>query len=108
MLKDWEHMVAEEEQLVLETIEIEGTEEDEGELPEAVPLDEVVMEPLSTRSWEGADADSKKSSRHSDADPTQLYLVEIGASPLLTAAEEVHYARFPRKGNSSARNHMVR
>lgn len=49
-----------------------------------------------------------KKSKKSDADPTQLYLVEIGASPLLTAEEEVHYARLARKGNEEARNHMVR
>lgn len=46
--------------------------------------------------------------RKRDIDPTQLYLIEIGASPLLSAAEEVHYARLARQGNEQARNHMVR
>jgi RNA polymerase nonessential primary-like sigma factor len=108
MLKDWEQMIAEEEEIVLETIEIEVTDEEEIELPDALPLDEAVTEPLLAQAWGAPDAEVKKSSRHNDADPTQLYLVEIGASPLLTAAEEVHYARLSRKGNASARNHMVR
>jgi RNA polymerase nonessential primary-like sigma factor len=42
-----------------------------------------------------------------EIDPTQLYLVEIGRSPLLSAKEEVHYARLARSGDQSARNHMI-
>lgn len=51
---------------------------------------------------------TKTKTRKSDIDPTQLYLIEIGSSPLLTAEEEVHYARLARKGDDKARNHMVR
>ena len=47
-------------------------------------------------------------SRRKESDPTQLYLLEIGASPLLTAEEEVFYARKARKGDEEARNHMVK
>ncbi len=47
-------------------------------------------------------------SKRREVDPTQLYLVEIGASPLLTAEEEIKYARLARKGDSHARNHMVK
>ena len=39
-------------------------------------------------------------SKKKESDPTQLYLLEIGASPLLTAEEEVFYARKARKGSS--------
>ena len=47
-------------------------------------------------------------SRSSEAhDPTRLYLSEIGASPLLTAAEEVHYSRLAQKGDEAARKHMI-
>lgn len=42
-----------------------------------------------------------------DADATQIYLREIGNSPLLTAQEEVHYATLSRKGDLKARNHMI-
>jgi len=40
-------------------------------------------------------------------DPTRLYLNEIGISPLLTAQEEVHYARLARSGDHSARQRMI-
>ncbi len=40
-------------------------------------------------------------------DATQLYLNEIGYSPLLTADEEKHYARLARKGNEDGRRRMI-
>jgi RNA polymerase nonessential primary-like sigma factor len=40
-------------------------------------------------------------------DPTRLYLNEIGASPLLTAAEEVKYSRLAQAGSEAARKHMI-
>ena len=40
-------------------------------------------------------------------DPTRLYLNEIGISPLLTAEEEVHFARRARGGDHSARQRMI-
>ncbi|MBT6206754.1 MAG: RNA polymerase sigma factor RpoS [Francisellaceae bacterium] len=45
--------------------------------------------------------------KRKESDPTQLYLLEIGASPLLSAEEEVFYSRKARKGDEEARNHMV-
>lgn len=51
---------------------------------------------------------SSQKTRKRDIDPTQLYLIEIGASPLLSAQEEVHYARLARQGDEKSRNHMVR
>lgn len=41
------------------------------------------------------------------ADATQIYLSEIGFSPLLTADEEVHYARLALKGDAKARKKMI-
>lgn len=41
------------------------------------------------------------------ADATRLYLKEIGFSSLLTAEQEVHYARLARKGDQKARKHMI-
>jgi len=40
-------------------------------------------------------------------DATQLYLSEIGFSPLLSAAEEVHYAKLALKGDVAARKKMI-
>lgn len=40
-------------------------------------------------------------------DATQIYLGEIGFSPLLNAEEEVHYARLALKGNAAARKKMI-
>ncbi len=40
-------------------------------------------------------------------DATQLYLGEIGFSPLLTAEEEVYFARRALRGDDAARNRMI-
>ena len=40
-------------------------------------------------------------------DATQLYLNEIGFSPLLTAEEEVHFGRLALKGDLPARQRMI-
>ena len=40
-------------------------------------------------------------------DPTRLYLNEIGASPLLTAGEEVSFARLAQRGDEAARKRMI-
>lgn len=52
------------------------------------------------------DIQSKKSDT-SSVDPTQIYLGEIGYSSLLTAEEEVHYARLVQKGDPKARKKMI-
>ena len=40
-------------------------------------------------------------------DPTRIYLSEIGYSPLLSAEEEVHYARLAQCGDERARRRMI-
>ena len=40
-------------------------------------------------------------------DITQVYLHEIGATPLLTAAEEIKLARAAHAGDFLARQHMI-
>ncbi|WP_437884185.1 RNA polymerase sigma factor RpoS [Pseudomonas sp. LRF_L74] len=40
-------------------------------------------------------------------DATQLYLNEIGFSPLLTPQEEVHFARLAQKGDPAGRRRMI-
>lgn len=40
-------------------------------------------------------------------DATQLYLNEIGFSPLLSAEEEVHFARLAQRGDEAGRRRMI-
>lgn len=42
-----------------------------------------------------------------ELDATRLYLGEIGFSPLLTAEEEVRFARLSLQGDAAARNRMI-
>lgn len=43
----------------------------------------------------------------SSLDATQIYLSEIGFTPLLSAEEEVHFARLAQKGDDKARHRMI-
>lgn len=78
--------------------------------------------PRSGRSGTKAEADSQKEKDIAEAenlsaaspeikqpslDSTQIYLKEIGYSPLLTAKEEVYYGRLVRKGDPAARKKMI-
>ena len=47
------------------------------------------------------------SKREGGFDATQMYLGEIGASPLLTAEEEVYFSRKLLKGDESSRKRMI-
>ena len=54
--------------------------------------------------------DEQKTAENSDLkimDATQLYLGEIGFSPLLTAQEEIYYARRSLRGDDVARKRMI-
>ncbi|OBX34323.1 RNA polymerase sigma factor RpoS [Halomonas elongata] len=44
---------------------------------------------------------------HHSLDATQIYLNEIGFSPLLTPEEEVHYGRLARQGDPQGRSRMI-
>lgn len=46
-------------------------------------------------------------STEASLDATQIYLNEIGFSPLLTAEEEVYYARRAQRGDAQARSRMI-
>ncbi|MBN7796757.1 RNA polymerase sigma factor RpoS [Parahaliea mediterranea] len=58
---------------------------------------------------EEAEFDRAKSARsiEKSLDATQLYLNEIGYSPLLTAEEEKYFARLARKGDENGRRRMI-
>jgi RNA polymerase nonessential primary-like sigma factor len=46
-------------------------------------------------------------SSYRQMDATQIYLNEIGFSPLLSPEEEVHFARLARKGDDAGRKRMI-
>ena len=70
--------------------------------PEVINAAESDVEQLSaTNLKEEYDASSKS------LDATQMYLSEIGFSPLLTAEEEVLYARRSLRGDEAARKRMI-
>jgi len=49
----------------------------------------------------------ERASASESHDPTRLYLNEIGASPLLSAEEEVKYSRLAQQGDEAARKRMI-
>lgn len=49
----------------------------------------------------------RRNSSGEELDATRLYLQEIGYVPLLTAEEEVHYARLAQSGSPEARRRMI-
>lgn len=103
MLQDWEKIIEEvdyaEEEIEETAVDIEELSE---ELEERLNVNSEVEE-------ESEDTKTPvKNARKQETDPTQLYLIEIGSSPLLTAEEEVFYARRARTGDEEARHHMVK
>ncbi|PZQ98836.1 MAG: RNA polymerase sigma factor RpoS [Aeromonas media] len=88
------------EQLVMQDAELEFDEE--LEVQEEEEVQEVAAEAEETISDELMAPELNKV-----MDATQLYLGEIGFSPLLTAEEEVYYARRALRGDKAARKRMI-
>jgi len=88
------------EQLVMQDAELEFDAEPESH--EVEELQEVAAEADETISDELLAPELNKV-----MDATQLYLGEIGFSPLLTAEEEVYYARRALRGDKAARKRMI-
>ncbi|MDY6927753.1 MAG: RNA polymerase sigma factor RpoS [Pseudomonadota bacterium] len=85
---------------------IDATPQDEVdniEVNENIKDDELLEEneKTKTETWLNQEEVSKT------LDATQLYLSEIGYSPLLTAEEEVHFARRALKGCEASRKRMI-
>lgn len=104
--QDEEKCVAEDE-----ILDIEGVDEggEDLALPEEI-IEEVVNEPLLQDFTDEVAFPSYQSGKRTlekALDATQIYLSEIGFSPLLTAEEEVHYSTLALKGNVAARKKMI-
>ena len=80
---------------------------DEDKLEEDAEEEAIAQEEeLDTETPWAAPAASREFTQE-ELDATRMYLGEIGFSPLLTAQEEVHYARRVLQGDILARNRMV-
>ncbi len=101
------------EQVIEEDTELEDMVEGEISLDDMVEDDELTdidSEDDTTSedsSTETVKMDFTASVNRKELDATRLYLREIECSPLLTAEEEVYYARLARKGVESARKKMI-
>ncbi|TCO82097.1 RNA polymerase RpoS-like sigma 38 subunit [Plasticicumulans lactativorans] len=90
--------------------------EDEALLEEDADSDDPVAAAFGGDGDEGLEGDDRPFTKtplygrdfsQDEMDATRLYLGEIGYSPLLTAAEEVFYARRALAGDESARHRMI-
>lgn len=68
---------------------------------------EQVAEGLTTRASAGVARPTADREVRETPDPTQLYLKEIGYTPLLTPDEEVHFGRLARAGDAAGRKRMI-
>ena len=81
-------------------VEDVGAETDDGKAAGVVDVDTVEVDEPEAKYAAGEIPDSQ-------LDATRLYLNEIGFSKLLTAEEEVYFARLAQKGDAAARRRMI-
>jgi RNA polymerase nonessential primary-like sigma factor len=105
-------MSAEREAYFDDVVEIDGVESEEttteswGFEEEA----ETVVTPITAKKKAkktGIDGRSSESQSYRQLDATQMYLNEIGFSPLLSPEEEVYFARLAQKGDAAGRKRMI-
>lgn len=89
--------------------ELEDVEEGDDFLLDDVQEDDVTADSVPNEAQEKDTVESPQPETFTegDMDATRLYLGEIGFSPLLTADEEVFFARKSRRGDEEARRRMI-
>jgi len=98
-------MSAEQEDIIIDRV-AEMEDSDDHILAEDKP-DKATAEDPVAETEEGFPAQGKYFTSAKQLDATQLYLNEIGFSPLLTPEEEVYFARLARKGEEAGRKRMI-
>ncbi|OZC35293.1 RNA polymerase sigma factor RpoS [Marinobacter vinifirmus] len=98
-------MSAEQEDIIIDRV-AEMEDSDDHILAEDKP-DKAAAEDPVAETEEGFPAQGKYFTSAKQLDATQLYLNEIGFSPLLTPEEEVYFARLARKGEEAGRKRMI-
>ena len=84
-------------------VDLELTEEDDFN----VLSDNDLKKDSKSFSDEDSSSENQTKSSNKSLDATQMYLSEIGFSPLLSADEEKHYARLALSGDESGRKRMI-
>lgn len=115
MAKNWEDYALVEEEISdsdLAKAEIEDEDEHE-EIHDVAEIQTESYDPLddalcASEEWlEKVDSEEAAHLPKKSFDATQLYLGEIGYSTLLTADDEVHFARLAQQGCIKSRNRMI-
>lgn len=98
---DLESDTESETDVLLDDEDEDGEEADvEGVADEPADVDEEDIKEITSRN-------RRSTVQRKVADATQLYLSEIGFSPLLSAEEEVYYSRRALKGDDASRKRMI-
>ncbi|HPF60311.1 MAG TPA: RNA polymerase sigma factor RpoS [Candidatus Competibacteraceae bacterium] len=86
---------------LLDEDKLEENEDDE------IVIGEGELQEAAEPAWSSPTAATPREVTLEELDATRMYLSEIGFSPLLTAQEEVYFARLVIQGDAAARNRMV-
>ncbi len=90
-----------------EAVPVEEDRESDTDTDREAEAEEERETVVETAAADAEESESAGEETYVQADATRLYLKEIGFSPLLTAEEEVYYARKAQKGDAAARRRMI-